>query len=71
MGPYQCFANYKGHFYQWKWVWNGKYKCPGLSTVESISENWKSRDGAVEHAMEEYFKKVHLTKEQLEQIKKL
>ncbi len=69
VGPYQCVARYKGRIHRWKWVWDGKFKCPGISSFEAESRNWRSRNGAAEHAMEEYFKQVHLTPQQLEQIR--
>ncbi len=70
MGSYQCVAKYKGQFRSWKWVWDGRFKCPSITTFEAESRGWKSKDGAAENAMIEYFKQVNLTKEQSEEIKK-
>jgi hypothetical protein len=54
-----CKSQFKGSFYQWKWVWGGKFWCPSLSeTIQGESENYASRDGAIEHALQDYVTKA-------------
>jgi len=53
IGPYLCVFSLKGRISHWKWVWDGKFKCPTLANVEGSSSGWKSRQGAIEHAIED------------------
>jgi len=49
-----CISSIKGGFYRWKWRWQAQFRCPSLSTMEGSSSNWESRNGAIEHAIEDY-----------------
>jgi len=68
IGPYPCVGNFKGRISKWKWVWDGKFKCPTLANVEGRSSGWKSRQGSIEHAIEDLMDKLragnYLTPEQ-------
>ena len=35
VGPFECFVNVKGRFHSWEWVWDGRFKCPELSSYEA------------------------------------
>lgn len=52
-----CTSAVKGGIYRWQWRWQGRFWCPALSTMEGSSRNWKSRNGAIEHAIEDYVRK--------------
>jgi hypothetical protein len=52
-----CTSVVKGGFYRWKWRWQGRFWCPTLSPIEGYSNNWESRKGAIEHAIEDYVQK--------------
>jgi len=58
IGPYACVGNFKGRISKWKWVWDGKFKCPTLANVEGTSSGYKSRNGAIEHAIEDLMNKL-------------
>jgi hypothetical protein len=67
-----CKTQFRGSFYQWKWVWGGQFWCPSISeTVQGQSENYASRDGAIEHALQDYVTKAGqaglLTQQQISQ----
>ncbi|CAF0997125.1 unnamed protein product [Adineta steineri] len=54
-----CKSQFKSGFYDWEWVWSGKFWCPSLSaTVMGESTKWKSRNGAIEHAIQDYVTKM-------------
>ncbi|CAF0937470.1 unnamed protein product [Adineta ricciae] len=54
-----CKTQFRGSFYRWKWVWGGQFWCPQLSsTVMGTSEHYKSREGAIEHALQDYVTKA-------------
>ncbi|CAF3643642.1 unnamed protein product [Rotaria sp. Silwood1] len=54
-----CKLQSKGGFYDWKWTWSGKFWCPSLSeTIIGKSTQWKSRNGAIEHAIQDYVTKM-------------
>jgi len=66
----QCNTQVKGGFYRWKWVWDAHFQCPSISpTLQGTSSAWKSRNGAVEHAIQNYVTQAGqhglLTKEQI------
>lgn len=52
-----CISSVKGGFYRWQWRWQGRFSCPTLSNIEGYSNNWKSRNGAIQHAIEDYVRK--------------
>jgi len=67
-----CKTQFKGSFYDWEWVWGGKFWCPTLSSsIQGESEHFKSREGAIEHALQDFVTKAGqagiLTQEQLSQ----
>lgn len=50
-----CKTQFRGSFYRWQWVWGGQFWCPSISeTVLGVSENYESREGAIEHALQNY-----------------
>ncbi|CAF3179457.1 unnamed protein product [Rotaria sp. Silwood2] len=54
-----CKSQFKGNIYRWQLVWSGKFWCPSLSSgVMGESRNWKSRAGAIEHAIQDYVTKM-------------
>jgi hypothetical protein len=54
-----CQSQFKGGFHRWQWKWSGKFWCPTLSaTVMGDSTQWKSRTGAIEHAIQDYVTKM-------------
>jgi hypothetical protein len=52
-----CTSKIKGGFYRWNWRWQGRFWCPQLSGMEGYSNNWESRQGAIEHAIKDYVRK--------------
>jgi len=58
VGPYPCVGNFKGRISKWKWVWDGKVKCPTLTSIEGTSGGYASRNGAIEHALEDLMNKL-------------
>ncbi len=70
-----CKTQFRGSFYRWEWVWGGHFWCPSISaTVLGVSKNYKSRDGAIEHALQNFVETAGtaglLTKEQIAQYDK-
>ncbi|CAF1388675.1 unnamed protein product [Rotaria magnacalcarata] len=54
-----CHSQFKGGFHRWQWKWSGKFWCPSLSTsIIGTSTQWKSRNGAIEHAIQDYVTKM-------------
>ncbi|CAF2500334.1 unnamed protein product [Rotaria sp. Silwood2] len=54
-----CYSQFKGGFHRWEWKWSGKFWCPSLSsTIQGESTQWKSRTGAIEHAIQDYVTKM-------------
>ncbi|UJR35583.1 hypothetical protein I4U23_028336 [Adineta vaga] len=54
-----CKSQFRGSFYRWKWVWGGQFWCPTLdANLRGESKNYKSRDGAIEHALQDYVTKA-------------
>ncbi|UJR17990.1 hypothetical protein I4U23_004891 [Adineta vaga] len=54
-----CNTQFKGGFHRWQWKWSGKFWCPSLSpTITGDSTQWKSRTGAIEHAIQDYVTKM-------------
>jgi Protein of unknown function (DUF3254) len=54
-----CHSQFKGGFHRWQWKWSGKFWCPSLSeTVKGDSTQFKSRTGAIEHAIQDYVTKM-------------
>ncbi|CAF2770903.1 unnamed protein product, partial [Rotaria sp. Silwood2] len=54
-----CKSQFKGGFHDWKWKWSGKFWCSSLSeTIIGESTQWKSRTGAIEHAIQDYVTKM-------------
>ncbi|CAF4912266.1 unnamed protein product, partial [Rotaria sp. Silwood2] len=54
-----CHSQFKGGFHRWQWKWSGKFWCPSLSTtIMGESTQWKSRNGAIEHAIQNYVTKM-------------
>ncbi len=51
----QCIPSIKGRISRWRWVWDGRFRCP--FGQEGVSGGFKSRTGAVEHAMKDFFSK--------------
>jgi hypothetical protein len=50
-----CKTQFRGSFYRWQWVWSGHFWCPSISaTIKGYSPNWKSREGAYKHAMQDW-----------------
>lgn len=67
-----CKTQFRGSFYRWKWVWGGNFWCPSISdSVRGTSEHYKSREGAIEHALQNYVQVAGaaglLTQQQIEQ----
>jgi hypothetical protein len=38
-------------FRKLKWVWDSQFRCPSLTGITRRANGYKSRDGAVEHAV--------------------
>ena len=54
-----CNSQFKGGWHRWQWKWSGKFWCPSLSsTITGESTQWKSRTGAIEHAIQDYVTKM-------------
>lgn len=54
-----CNSQFKGGWHRWQWKWSGKFWCPALSAnVVGESTQWKSRNGAIEHAIQDYVTKM-------------
>ncbi|CAF1037772.1 unnamed protein product [Rotaria sordida] len=54
-----CNSQIKGGWHRWQWKWSGKFWCPSLNdTIMGDSTQWKSRDGAMEHAIQDYVTKM-------------
>ena len=66
-----CKTQFRGSFYRWKWVWGGHFWCPSLGDIQGESQNYKSREGAIEHAIQDFVIKAgqnnKLTQEQIAQ----
>ncbi len=67
-----CKTQFRGSFYRWEWVWGGKFWCPSISeTIIGKSVNFKSREGAIEHALQDFVTNAGqaglLTQEQISQ----
>ena len=52
---YQCTPSVKGRISKFKWVWDGRFRCP--FGQEGLSRGYKSRTGAIENAMKDFFSK--------------
>jgi hypothetical protein len=70
-----CKTQFGGLFRRFSWAWNGQFWCPSISaTVLGTSEHYKSRDGAIEHAIQNFVQKAGsaglLTQEQIAQYDK-
>jgi len=56
---YTCSGAVKGGFYRWKWRWQASFSCPTFaSNIQGTSNNWKSQQGSVEHAIKDWFTKI-------------
>jgi len=68
VGPYACVGNFKGRISKWKWKWDGRVSCPTLANIQGTSSGFKSRNGAIEHALADLMNKLkagnYLTQEQ-------
>ena len=54
-----CNSQFKGGWHDWKWKWSDKFWCPALSpSTMGDSTQWKSRTGAIEHAIQDYVTKT-------------
>ena len=54
-----CNSQFKGGFHRWQYKWSGKFWCPALSaSIMGDSTQWKSRTGAIEHAIQDYVTKM-------------
>jgi hypothetical protein len=52
-----CKTMVKGSFRKSKWLWQGRFWCPSLSAMEGYSTSWKSREDAIESAVDDYMRK--------------
>ncbi|CAF0921262.1 unnamed protein product [Brachionus calyciflorus] len=70
---HKCVGQVKGRIRKLKWVWDGKFKCPSLTGIEGSGRGFKSRNGAIEHAIIDFVKKAAeqqiLNESQLNQLK--
>jgi hypothetical protein len=52
---YQCTPSLKGRIHKFKWVWDGRFRCP--FGQEGNSRSYKSRTGAIDAAIRDFFAK--------------
>ncbi|CAF1633913.1 unnamed protein product, partial [Didymodactylos carnosus] len=50
-----CTSSFRGGFHSWKWTYSGEFQCPSISpTIVGESTQWESRNGAIEHAIQNF-----------------
>jgi hypothetical protein len=56
---YTCNGQVKGGFYRWQWKYQATFSCPTFSpSIQGTSNNYKSSQGSIEHAIQDWFTKV-------------
>ena len=55
-----CIGNLKGRISSWKWKWDAKFQCPDKTQGIVGESTALSRDGAMQHAIEDWINKASL-----------
>ena len=55
---HQCSGSVKGRINKLKWVWDGKFSCPGWTGLVGESRGSSGRTGAIENAIKDFANKV-------------
>ena len=55
---HQCSGSVKGRIHKLKWVWDGKFSCPGWTGLVGESRGFASRNGALEHSIKDFVNKA-------------
>ena len=54
---HQCLGSVKGRIHKLKWVWDGKFRCPGWTGLVGESRGSSGRTGAIENAIRDFANK--------------
>ncbi len=54
---HQCSASLKGRIHKLKWVWDGKFSCPGWTGLVGESRGSSGRTGAIQNAIKDFTNK--------------
>ena len=54
---HQCQGSVKGRIHKLKWVWDGKFSCPGWTVLVGESRGSSGRTGAIENAIRDFVNK--------------
>jgi hypothetical protein len=55
---HSCSFSFKGRIHKLKWVWDGKFICPGWTNLVGESKGYASRNGAMEHSIKNFVNKA-------------